>query len=62
MAIASKKHQVLSCTCGDCLHWEIIREATDRDLHLMCKSCGNEFHGNNLDSIPQLIWVERDAL
>jgi hypothetical protein len=59
---ASKKHLVLSCTCGDCVHWEIFKEHTDADLHILCRACGKECHGKNLDSIPTIVWVERDAI
>ena len=62
MAIAAQKHIVLACNCGDCLHWEIIKEHNDADLHLLCKTCGKEFHAANLDSFTELKWVEREAI
>lgn len=37
--------QKLSCTCGDCLHWELLRmnNPDDFDFYLKCVTCGASF-------------------
>lgn len=62
MAVAQEKHHVLACTCGDCLHWEIIHDGNK--FAILCKTCNTEFAVTSI-VIPEsdnLNWVERDKL
>lgn len=53
--------KALACTCGDCLHWEILEVETSGKTVLKCKTCEHVFPINNID-IPthdKLVWVAK---
>lgn len=56
--------QVLSCRCGDCLHWEIFKKplAVSLDVVLKCKTCEEEFPVSlAIPPADKLEWVEHAA-
>jgi hypothetical protein len=69
--------KVLSCKCGDCLHWEIaevpappvpvglerLGPAPAPDQFLKCKTCGAKYEIEiTVPAHDQVEWVERSAL
>lgn len=66
--IVMPKEKVLGCTCGDCLHWEIIDKGesvvgtTPVAINLKCKTCGQKFQAMFcIDPHEKLTEVEIDA-
>jgi hypothetical protein len=58
--------KALSCTCGDCLHWEVleINETKTEAVYAMlkCKTCEHEFPVTMIvPAHDKLEWVDRDA-
>ena len=53
---------LLMCSCGDCLHWEILPRS------IICKSCGKEFAvpgmqdfiQEHVDLHPELFWANHE--
>jgi hypothetical protein len=53
---------LLVCSCGDCLHWEILKDS------IICKSCGTEFPvlglgellNSHVEMHPDLNWKEHE--
>lgn len=62
--ISEAKHHVLVCAapCGDCTHWELIREDADGLLHARCGTCGREFAAKDINSFAELKWEDREAV
>jgi hypothetical protein len=50
------KANLLICTCGDCLHWELLQQS------IVCKSCGIEFPIPGLGKFIQEHVDKHDAL
>ena len=58
---AKKKFKVLSCACGDCLHWEVVK--TQKGTVLKCKTCNDTFPVTiEVPEQDKLEWVERDNI
>jgi hypothetical protein len=53
---------LLICSCGDCLHWEILQRS------IICKTCGKEFPVPGLGDLlaehvelhPELSWAQHE--
>ncbi len=58
------KKKVLACTCGDCVHWEIIGEAVTpgqgtNNVVLKCMTCKHEFAATmQVDTHEKLVEVD----
>lgn len=59
-------NQVLSCKCGDCLHWEVVQHRAEGERHaavqptqfLKCKTCGELYNVSiEVDPHENLEWV-----
>jgi hypothetical protein len=62
-----KTQKVLACTCGDCLHWEIIGDAVTpgvkhNNVVLKCMTCKHEFKATvQVDPHEKLVEVDKVA-
>lgn len=62
------KQMVLACTCGDCVHWEIVGDAVTphasniNNVTLLCKTCGGTFKASlQVDPHEKLVEIEREV-
>lgn len=64
--MSKPKQKVLACTCGDCVHWEIVGDAVTpgaktNNVILLCKTCGDTFKATvQVDPHEKLIEIERE--
>lgn len=56
--------KVLACTCGDCVHWEIVGDAVTpgqapNNVVLKCMTCKHEFKASvQVDEHEKLVEVD----
>jgi hypothetical protein len=61
--------EVLVCNCGDCTHWEIVKDA-NAQFFLVCKSCPVKvpvhvtfaLDTNELDKEHPIRWEKREQI
>jgi hypothetical protein len=52
--------KALVCTCGDCLHWEVIEAGEGRSI--LCKTCGDSFPVTiHIPPHDKLKWVDKNV-
>lgn len=58
----SKIIKVLHCTCGACVHWEIITKGARQ--FIKCMTCSDVFpiRGLKVPRHDKLKWIERNAV
>lgn len=56
---AGKVVEALTCKCGACVHWEVLRRG--RKLSIFCKTCEEEFtiSGLKVPKHDKLHWSEK---